>query len=219
MVITMTLTVEDIKKLTATFKVDKAALQAKIQRAPDSPEIWYEEHEDSRSLADIVRGLSTDSMPPEAFAMHEKLIADLECFGNIINEKISEVSDHNARIYSQIEKLNKDFLAAIRVPESDLGAALLINKKIIDPEDYDKLVAVYRELGFTNYSIKAQRDTVYYNPDKWHFNTLKDEIFDTLSKDLRKKYPTFLNFIQNSVVNTNPTCGSGLIHVMEARQE
>lgn len=214
----MTLTVEDVKKLTDDFKIAKQALQDKIQRAPDSPDIWYEEHEDSRSLADIVRELSADSMPPAAFAMQAQLVADLEVFGNLINSKRDEVSIHNNRIHLEIEKLTKDFLAAIRVPESDLGAALLINKKIIDPVDYEALVAVYRELGFTNFEIKAQKDIVYYNPDIKHFNTLKDEIFEAFPKDLRKKYPTFSNFIQNSIVRTNPVYGHGLIQVMEARQ-
>jgi hypothetical protein len=214
----MTLTVEDVKKLTADFQAAKQELQAKIQRAPDSPDIWDEDHEESSSLAALVRGLNTDTMPPAALAMQEQLIADLEVFGNAINSKISEVSIHNNRIQLEIEKLTKDFLAAIRVPESDLGAALLINKKIIDPVDYEAIVAVYRGLGFTNFEIKAQKDIVYYNPDIKHFNTLKDEIFEAFPKDLRKKYPTFLNFIQNSIVRTNPVYGHGLIQVMEARQ-
>lgn len=214
----MTLTVEDVKKLTADFQAAKQELQAKIQRAPDSPDLWDDDHEERSSLADLIRGLNTDTMPPAALAMQEQLATDLEVFTNTINAKISEVSIHNTRIQLEIDKLTKDFLAAIRVPESDLGAALLINKKIIEPVDYEALVAVYRALGFTNFEIKAQKDIVYYNPDIKHFNTLKDEIFEAFPKDLRKKYPTFLNFIQNSIVRTNPVYGHGLIQVMEARQ-
>jgi hypothetical protein len=214
----MTLTVEDVKKLTADFQAAKQELQAKIQRAPDSPDLWDDDHEESSSLADLVRGLNTDTMPPAALAMQEQLIADLEVFTNTINAKISEVSIHNTRIQLEIEKLTKDFLAAIRVPESDLGAALFINKKIIDPVDYEALIVAYRELGFTNFEIKAQKDVVYYNPDIKHFNTLKDELFEALPKEFRKKYPTLLNFIQNGLVRTNPVYSHDLIQVMEARQ-
>ena len=214
----MTLTVEDVKKLTADFQAAKQELEAKIQRAPHSPDIWDDERDNSHTLAEWVRALRTEFMPPAALAMHQKLIEDLENFGNIINEKVLQVSEHNDQIRAEIDKLTKEFLAAVRVPESDLGAALLINKKIIDPVDYEAIVAVYRGLGFTNFEIKAQKDIVYYNPDIKHFNTLKDEIFEAFPKDLRKKYPTFLNFIQNSIVRTNPAYGHGLIQVMEARQ-
>lgn len=214
----MTVTVEDVKKLTAEFQVAKEALQAKMLRLPSSPDVWYEEHDDSRSLADIVRELQTDAMPAAALAMQEKLVSDLEVFGNLINSRRDEVSKHNDKIHAELEKLTKEFLAAVRVPESDLGAALFINKKIIDPVDYEALIVAYRELGFTNFEIKAQKDVVYYNPDIKHFNTLKDELFEALSKEFRKKYPTLLNFIQNGMVRTNPVYSHDLIQVMEARQ-
>lgn len=219
MVIKMTLTIEDVKKLTADYNTAKQELHAKILRAPDSPDIWDDERNNGQTIAEWVRALRTEFMPPAALAMHQKLINDLEIFGNIINDEVLQVTKHNEKIQDDINKLTKEFLAAIRVPESDLGAALLINKKIIAPEDYDSLVAVYRTLGFNNYTCKNQLDTVYYNPRKWHFNTLKEEIFELLSSDMRKKYPTLSNFIQNSVVKTNPFYGRGLIDVMEARKE
>lgn len=215
----MTLTIEQIKNLLADFTVAKDALRANLQDVPETPDFYDDEYDRSHSVADIVRELRTHAMPPEALAMHQQLVTDLETFTKLINEKVVATSNNNARIHDAVDKLTQEFLAAVRVPEIDLGAALIINKKTIDPEDYEALIAAYRELGFRNYTIKAQNDTVYYNPNNWHFNTLKDLLFAELPRNLQKKYPTLLNYIQNSVVNTNPLHGRGLFQVMEARKE
>lgn len=214
----MTLTIEDVKKLTSDFKAARADLQEKTQRVPDSADIYDVDRDRTYSVASVIQGMDLSTMPAEAAAMHAKLLEDLQKFTTIVDNEISVIDFHNKRIYNDVSELTRAFNASVDVPEIALSAALVINKKIVDEDDYPILLAAYRDMGMTHFTTSHKNDVVYYDPQRFYYQTLKEKLVAITPYKFREKYPRLINHIQNSHVRTSPEEGDGLLKVMAARQ-
>lgn len=214
----MTLTIEDVKKLTNDFKDSKAALQKQIQPVPDSADIYDVDRDCSYSVSSVIQGMNLSTMPAEAAAMHAKLLEDLNKFTAIVDGEISVISAHNDRVHNDVVALTRAFKASVDVPEIALTAALVINKKIVDEDDFPILLAAYREMGMTHFTTSHKTDVVYYDPQRFYYQTLKEKLVAITPYAFREKYPRLINHIQNSHVRTSPEEGDGLLKVMAARQ-
>lgn len=214
----MTLTIDDVKKLIVDFRTERNKLGTQFKKSPDSVNIYDVDRDDSYSLVSVIEGMRLDTMPDEAVAMHSKLVEDLNKFTNIVNNSIGIIEAHNQKVSDSIDALTRSFKASIVVPELELSAALRIGKKVLAESDHAALVDVYKEMGFTHFSSNSKMDVLYYNPDKWYYQTLRDQLFGRMPYSFRSKYPNFVNYMQNSHVPTQPDQGDGLLQVMAARQ-
>lgn len=214
----MNLTIDDVKKLTSDFKAEKAALQKKIKPVPDSADIYDVDRDCSYSVTSVIQGMNLSTMPADALAMHTKLLEDLQKFTAIVDSEISVISAHNNRVHNEISALNQAFKASVDVPEIALSAALVVNKKIVDEDDFPILLAAYREMGITHFTTSHKTDVVYYDPQRFYYQTLKEKLVAITPYAFREKYPRLINHIQNSHVRTSPEDGDGLLNVMAARQ-
>ena len=217
----MTLSIDDIKALVANHHDKFMAIDKRVP-VPDAftmPCYDYDEGEPAQSVADYVRNIRLHDAPLKAVAMHEQLVADLQKFSDIIDAKVKETTEINEKIDLQHTQLNNELqLKLNEIPEVQLNGYITINKKNVDPADFDAFVEIYKALGFTHYLINSYSDFLFYSRSTGHFNTIKQNFMDEMPRSLRKKYPTILNFMQNGLINTHPLCGDDLYKVISAKK-
>lgn len=219
----MTLSIDDVKALVTTYEKEWRELRDKLLPVPDSVTMPYSDYDDgdepSQTVADYIKNISLQHMPAEAIAMHAKLVEDMEKFSSIVNSKVDETVKFNEGIHAQLEQLLADFMAKITtIPEFQIDGCITINKKHVHPDDFDAFIEIYKALGFTHYVIMSGSDLLYYSRATGHFNTIKEKFIDEMPRALRQRYPTILNFMQNSRIDTNPVHGNGLYKAMSAKQ-
>jgi len=217
----MTLSIDDVKTLVSTYQKESTLLYSQLVPVPESFMMPCDGDEDepAETVAHYVKSINLKDMPEEAIAMHEKLVADLERFGRIVNNKVHEAAQFNDGIYAKNNQLHDELMAKIQtIPEFQFNGCIVINKKHIHPDDFDAFIAIYKDLGFSHYVIKSASDLLYYSRTTDHFNSIKERFIEEMPKSLRKRYPTILNYMQNSWIQTSPLHGDDLYKVMAARQ-
>ncbi len=212
----MNISIDDVKILVKEYQESYTAINKKFVPVPNRfvmPD--FDNDFVSNSVANFVRNHDLKNAPKEAIDMHEKLVKDLTNFSNIINSKHIEALKINEAIDLELNELNTNFIAKIsQIPEYRLNNSITINKKDIDPDDFNVFVDIYKSIGITNYLTDSSVDVLYYSES---FNHFKENLINKMPKYLRKKYPNILSYIKKEIVNTNPIYSDGLYKVMLAK--
>lgn len=214
----MILTHSELEQLTKAYKLARDELGKNIVLIPASFKVYNPSTQSEKTLLSMLREMNDEAMPAEAKEAHEAAMQALLIFQNIMNEKIHAAKINNYNVSMAMRDLHTEYLKATAIPERELSAVLLINKRNIAPEDHDTLVAVYKALGVTHYSTYLYRDIVYYNPDKIDADGFKNMIIMNSPSLFQHNYPNFWDNMKTEYIGVDPltSCMSSVIHARKS---
>ena len=214
MVNLMNLTYEELQTLTAKYKAVRDDMGKKIVSIPASFKFYNASTNSEKTLLDMLREMNDQTMPEEAKEAHEAAMQSLLIYQNIMSEKIHAAKMNNYTVSMAMRDLHTEYLKATAIPERLLSSVLLVNKKNIAETDHAALVEVYKVLGFTHYSIFTHRDFVYYNPEQFDFDGLKNMIIMNSPSLFQHNYPDFWDNMTSKLVDSDPltSCMSMVIN-------
>lgn len=218
MVTLMNLTYEELQTLTANYKAARDDMGKKLVLIPASFKVYNPSTQSEKTLLDMLRDMNDETMPAEAKEAHEAAMQALLTYQNIMNEKIHAAKMNNYTVSMAMRDLHTEYLKATAIPERLLSSVLMVNKTNIAETDHAALVEVYKVLGLTHYATFTHRDFVYYNPEQFDFDGLKNMIIMNSPSLFQHTYPDFWDNMTSRFVDTNPlnSCMSMVINARKS---
>lgn len=178
----------------------------------------YDERYDY-NVVELFKRLTSVELNPEEMLVRDNIVQLIEGLNVSINQKLADSKKHNKDINQKINKLEDEFEQSFfDVPEIKLSSRMDLSFKNIEKVDRQHFIDAYLSFGITHYKASHEKHQIYYNPDIFHFNTFKEDIFKALPLNIQKKYPTFVAKIQNKKLKTCAESNSDLFEVIAARK-
>lgn len=142
-------------------------------------------------VVEALKEMDDSMLTQYALELKNKLIADMESFGNEISQLIEKRNLDNEEIDESIGMLNEELENALKdVPEAKLTRAIHIDLKQLDEQAINALKQVYVNLGLTHVQLLETVHTIYFNPNTPRFiQSIIDEfnrISETPCSDFHK---------------------------------
>lgn len=213
-------TVEQIKESILKHEAVLAYLQSQRMPFVKNLKIEHEYREElSYNVVEIFKDLTPTELGQEEMLLRDEIVQRIEILNAAIEKKITTSCLHNRDLDNKINKLKQAFKEELSdVSEIALSSRMDITMKNIEKVDREHFINAYLALGITHYNFTNDKHSLYYNPEKFHFNTLKEDIFKSVPLAIQKKYPSFVAKIQNQKLNTRPESNTQLFEVVYSRK-